>query len=87
MGWSLQFGYTGVMSQIDRVKEKIGWYKVLFGVLIAAALSLLAWLVNNLVTVPTWQLLCGVAGAVVVCAGIIAVHFYALKLIDSLGDL
>jgi len=75
------------MSKVDRVKEKIGWYKVLFGILIASAISLLAWLVNNLVVLPTWQVLCGVTGAVAVCGGVVYVHFYALKLIDSLEDL
>ena len=75
------------MSKVDRIKEKIGWYKVLFGILIVSAMSLLAWLVNNLVALPTWQILCGVAGALFVCGSVVYVHLYALKLIDSLEDL
>jgi NO-binding membrane sensor protein with MHYT domain len=75
------------MSKVDRIKEKIGWYKVLFGILIATAISLLAWLVNHLVTAQTWQIVCGAAGAIILCGGVVYVHFYALKLIDSLEDL
>ncbi len=84
--WSL-FAILKCMSKVDRIKEKIGWYKVLFGILIVSAMSLLAWLVNNLVALPTWQVLCGVAGAFFVCGSVVFVHLYALKLIDSLEDL
>ena len=35
------------MSQIDQIKEQIGWLKVVFGGLIAIDVSLLAWLAQN----------------------------------------
>ena len=35
------------MAKIDEVKEFIGYLKVLIGIAIAVALSLIAWLFNN----------------------------------------
>ena len=33
------------MAHIDKVKEEIGWLKVVFAIFLATALSLIAWLV------------------------------------------
>ncbi|MDI9334579.1 MAG: hypothetical protein QM533_09405 [Cytophagales bacterium] len=75
------------MSKVDRIKEKIGWYKVLFGVLVASLFSLIAWLISNLQTAATWQLVCTMIaciGSGVVAA---AIHLNAQKQIDLLEDL
>ena len=35
------------MAHIDKVKEEIGWLKVIFAISLATVLSLIAWLVEN----------------------------------------
>jgi hypothetical protein len=35
------------MAKIDKLKEEIGWLKIIFGVLIATDISLVVWLVQN----------------------------------------
>jgi len=35
------------MSQSDRIKEEIGWLKLVFGALVAVDVSLIAWLAQN----------------------------------------
>jgi hypothetical protein len=35
------------MSKADRLKEEIGWLKLVFGALLAVDVSLVAWLVQN----------------------------------------
>ena len=35
------------MSQEARIKEEIGWYKIIFAIFVAADLSLLAWFAQN----------------------------------------
>jgi hypothetical protein len=37
-------GYNTPVPQIDRIKEELGWLKVVFGVLAAIDTSLVAWL-------------------------------------------
>ncbi len=75
------------MSKVDRIKEKIGWYKVLFGVLVAALFSLLAWLVSNLKTAETWQLVITMVACVFASVWATAIHLGAQKQIDLLEDL
>ena len=33
------------MAQIDKLKEEIGWLKVIFAILIATDISLVAWVI------------------------------------------
>ena len=35
------------MAKIDKLKEEIGWLKVIFAILIATDISLVAWVVQN----------------------------------------
>ena len=43
------------MSKLDHIKEQIGWLKVLFAALIAADLSVLAWLTQNFESVVWYK--------------------------------
>jgi len=52
------------MAKIDRLKEEIGWLKLLFGVLVAIDVSLVGWLAQNYAS-ANWLL---VAGAVIATA-------------------
>ena len=35
------------MAKLDKLKEEIGWMKIIFAILIAADISLVAWLAQN----------------------------------------
>ena len=35
------------MARIDKLKEEIGWLKIIFAILIATGISLCAWVVQN----------------------------------------
>jgi len=35
------------MAHIDKLKEEIGWLKIVFAILIATAISLAAWVIQN----------------------------------------
>jgi hypothetical protein len=35
------------MARIDKLKEEIGWLKVIFAISIATDISLIAWLIQN----------------------------------------
>ncbi len=35
------------MARIDKLKEEIGWLKVIFAILIATDISLIAWLIQS----------------------------------------
>jgi hypothetical protein len=41
------------MSKLDLAKEQIGWLKVLFGIVVAADLSVLGWLAQNVDSAPS----------------------------------
>jgi nitrate reductase gamma subunit len=36
------------MSRTERIKEELGWLKLVFGIFIAVDVSLIAWLAQNL---------------------------------------
>ena len=40
------------MSKTDKLKEEIGWLKVVFAILVAIDISLVGWLVQNYVDAP-----------------------------------
>ena len=44
------------MSKIDRLKEEIGWLKVVFGILVAIDISLIAWMAQNYDKAPIFLL-------------------------------
>ena len=75
------------MSELDKVKEEIGWLKVLFGVLIAVDISLIAWLTQNYEKASCMMLvLCLVAVSIVTIA-LIWINRSAYKKIDELEEL
>jgi hypothetical protein len=45
------------MSRTDKLKEEIGWLKVVFGILVAIDISLVAWLAQNITKAPIFLLL------------------------------
>ncbi len=75
------------MSEIDKIKEEIGWLKILFGVLVAVDVSLIGWIAQNFAKASfTIQLLTVIAAAVITCATI-AINRRAYGEINKLGEL
>ncbi len=75
------------MSRAERIKEEIGWMKVVFAVLIATDVSLAAWLAQNFDTESTTSLLAGLAVVIILSAGVIwtnRVVYHRLKELEKL---
>ena len=58
------------MAKTDRAKEGIGWLKVIFGLLVATDISLLAWLAENFNNSDRFQVFIGLAAVAVVTAAV-----------------
>ena len=75
------------MSKIDKIKEEIGWLKVLFTLLIAINVSLIGWLVQNFENANNILLIVALTIIVIVTLAIALTNRKAYKKIDELGDL
>ena len=75
------------MAQIDKLKEEIGWLKVIFAILIATDISLIAWLAQNYGKSPSFLLTIGLVVAVLVTLIIIWINNVAYRKIDKLEEL
>ena len=75
------------MSKAEKLKEEIGWLKVVFGIFVAADISMIAWLVQNVGQVSSALVLACVLAVVGVTLGIVWVNHIAYRKIDELEDL
>ena len=76
-----------LMSKVDKLKEEIGWLKVVFAILVAIDISLVGWLAQNYDDAPIFlQIVCAVA-AVVITGGVVWVNRVAYRKIDELEEL
>ena len=75
------------MSQIDKLKEEIGWLKVVFGILVATDISLVAWTAQNYNKAPSFLLVICAVGVLLVTFGIVWVNKAAYRKIDELEEL
>ena len=75
------------MAQIDKIKEEIGWLKVIFAILVATDISLIAWLAQNYGKANPLFLKIGLAVAFLVTLIIIWINNVAYRKIDELGEL
>ena len=74
------------MAKIDRVKEEIGWLKLVFAILAAIDVSLVGWLAQNYGK-ATWVLiLAGVVATAVVTLGVVRVNQVAYDRMTELED-
>jgi predicted MFS family arabinose efflux permease len=74
------------MAKIDRIKEEIGWLKLVFGVLVAIDASLVGWLAQNYRTASGLLVLAGVAATAVVTFAVVRVNHLAYRRIEQLED-
>jgi len=75
------------MAKIDKIKEQIGWLKVLFGLLFATDLSLIAFLFNKIETLSFVKTMLVLVGLLLVTIAIRVVNKKAMEKIDELEDI
>ncbi|SMN11456.1 hypothetical protein SPBRAN_1728 [uncultured Candidatus Thioglobus sp.] len=75
------------MSEENKIREIIGWYKVAFAIFIATDLSLLAWFAQNFKQQSLLiLLLCSIA-IIFVTVVVVLINKKAFKCFDRLGEL
>lgn len=42
------------MSQITSIEQEIGWYKIVFTILVVTTISLISWMAQNYDTINIW---------------------------------
>ena len=75
------------MPKIDKIKEQIGWLKVVFGMLFATDISLIAYLFTKVSVLSIVQVSIVFIGLILVTLAIIYVNKKAMNKIDSLEEL
>lgn len=75
------------MSRADRIKEALGWLKVVFVALVAVDVSLIAWLAQNFQTADSVLVVLAFVAVVCTTAAIIGVNHAAYKRIAELENL
>ena len=75
------------MAHIDKLKEEIGWLKVIFAILIATAISLAAWVIQNYGKANRALTIGGAAAVLLIVTIIIWINSVAYRKIDKLEDL
>lgn len=74
------------MGRTDKLKEEIGWLKVIFAISIATDISLFAWLIENFRTANPFLVIVGVIGAVLITVAIIWINSVAYRKINQLEE-
>ncbi len=75
------------MARIDKLKEEIGWLKVIFAILIATDISLIAWLIQSYGRVHLFLSIFGVFGALLIMFVIDRLDSIARQKMNELEDL
>jgi len=74
------------MSKADRLKEEIGWLKVVFAVCVALDASLVAWLAQNYATANLLLVVTGCVASVLIALLIVFVNRRAYRRLEELED-
>ena len=75
------------MARIDKLKEEIGWLKIIFAILIATDISLVAWGVQNYGKTNPLLLIVGVIGGLLITFAIVWINRIAYRKINELEEL
>ena len=75
------------MSEIDKVKEEIGWLKIVFGLLLVTDISLVGWIARNIFNIHALLLLAAIIIAALITRWIIVINQRVYRKLDDLGDL
>jgi len=74
------------VSKAESLKEAIGWLKVVFGLLVAIDISLIAWLAQNYARAQAILLIMGWAATIATSAAIALVCLAPYRRINELQD-
>jgi hypothetical protein len=74
------------VSEAESLKEAIGWLKVVFGLLMAIDISVIAWLAQNYAKAQAVLLIMAWAGTMAATVAIISVCSAAYRRINDLKD-
>jgi hypothetical protein len=75
------------VPKLDKVKEELGWLKVIFAIAVATDLSLMAYLAQNY---KTQDIYFSIANSIAILATTVAIAFInkkAYEKIDEIGEL
>lgn len=75
------------MSQAERIKETLGWLKVVFAALVAVDVSLIAWLAQNFRTAEAVIVVLALFAVAGTTAGIVTVNHAAFRCLAKLENL
>lgn len=75
------------MSKLDRLREELGWLKVLFAVSAAADVSLVAWLAQAYTTATTTLVVVAIVAAACLSALLLWINHEAYRRIGELENL
>ena len=75
------------MSKIDKIKEEIGWLKVVFALLVVTDISLIGWAAQNFAKISMPFLIFAVIAVFGITLAIIIVNRRAYRKFDELEDL
>jgi cyanate permease len=67
------------MSSNEKIKEQIGWFKVVFGLLVATVISLIGWMATHYKNAEVSIMLAAMIVVVVLVYAIIQVNITAFK--------
>ena len=75
------------MPKLDKVKEELGWLKVIFAIAVATNLSLMAYLAQNYKIQDSLFSILNGSAIILVTFLIIIINRKAYKKIDEIGEL
>jgi len=75
------------MGKMDKIKEKIGWLKIAFGLLTAVVISLVGYIATSYKTAEPIMLILALTFTIMLSYGIIVVNKKAFNKMDELEDL
>ena len=75
------------MSELDRVKEQLVYLRFWLGIMVAAEIALVGWLISTAIGANATLWFMGAFGAVVLSVGILLVHRQVERRIDQIGKL
>jgi 4-hydroxybenzoate polyprenyltransferase len=74
------------MSKSDRLKEELGWLKIVFAVLVAVDVSLVGWLAENYRSATPLLVVCAFTAVVFTTIVVIWVNRAAMRRFEALED-
>ena len=74
------------MSKSDRIKEELGWLKIVFAVLVAIDVSLVGWLAQNHQSASQLLVVCALIAVTFVTGVVVWINRAAIRRFKALED-